>query len=145
MMSLQARPYVSLREAMDRLFDTAFTSPNGGAARETASVPVNVFEDGDTYRVQALVPGATAETISVTAQPGGYLTISGESKASIPESARAVWSEYGNTRFRRDIALSLPFNADEARVTYANGVLDIVLPKSPEARPRAIKVLGGGS
>lgn len=146
MLSLQPRPYGTLRDAFDRLFETSFSAPiDAQWSRDSVSWPINVFEDGEAYRVQALIPGSTAEHIQVTAQPGGYLTISGDVKVAVPEDAKAIWSEFGHMKFRRDVALPLAFNTDDARVTYENGVLTIVLPKSPEARPRMIKVLSSAA
>jgi HSP20 family protein len=103
--------------------------------------PVNVFEDADAYRVQAILPGVTPEELEITAHPENYLTIAGEVKVPTPENARALWSEFGTAKFRRAVSLPLPFDAERAEVSYRNGVVEIVLPKREEAKPRQIKVL----
>jgi len=141
--STQPRQYMTLRDAMDRFFENGL-APRGAWqtqwSRDTASWPVNVFEDEESYHVQALVPGANPEQLEITAQPGNRLTIAGTTTPSVPENARAVWSEFGEVKFRRDLALALPFDAEKARVTYQQGVLEIVLPKREESRPRQIKI-----
>jgi HSP20 family protein len=146
MLSLN-RSYMPLRDAVDRLFESAFTAPwmSQWSRDGVVQWPVNVFESDEAYRVYVMLPGAKADDIQITAQPGGTLTISGHVKPSAPENARAVWSEFGEIDFRRDITLPLPFKADDATVSYGNGILELVLPKSPEARPRQIRVLNGPS
>ena len=102
--------------------------------------PVNVFEDADAYRVQALMPGIDPEALDITAHPENYLTIAGESKFAAPEDSRALWNEFGSATFRRAVSLPLPFDAEKAEVSYRNGVVEIVLPKKEEAKPRQIKL-----
>jgi HSP20 family protein len=113
-------------------------------SRNAGSWPVNVFENEDGYLVQALVPGVNPEELEITAQPGNYLVIAGTVKPNVPENARAVWNEFGNSQFRRAFALPLPFDADRAATSYHNGLLEVILPKKEEAKPRQIKVLANG-
>jgi len=142
--STQPRQFLTLRDAMDRLFENGVSATRGPWqtqwSRALSSWPVNVFEDEASYRVQALVPGADPEQIEITAHPGNRLSIAGTTGPAVPENAKAVWSEFGQATFRRDVALPLPFDAEKAQVSYQQGVLEIVLPKREEARPRQIKV-----
>lgn len=113
-------------------------------SRSTTTWPVNVFENEDGYLVQALVPGVNPEEFEITVQPGNYLVIAGPIKPNVPENARIVWSEFAQSQFRRAIALPLPFDAEKALTSYENGLLEIILPKKEEAKPRQIKVLVNG-
>ena len=144
----QARSFPTWRDAVDRLFESAFSAPLGTLpaqwSRNMVTWPVNVFEDDENYHVYALVPGANAEQLDITVQPGNYLTIAGTINPSFPQNAKAIWSEFGEMQFRRDVALPYPFDADKAQVSYHDGVLSLVLPKREEARPRQIKVLTNG-
>jgi HSP20 family protein len=141
----QPRPYLTLRDAMDRFFESGLAASRGPWqvqwSRGLTGQPVNVFEDEASYHVQALVPGVDPEQLEITAHPNNRLTIAGVTKTAAPENARAVWSEFGELKFQRELALALPFDAEKAKVTYQQGVLEIVLPKREEARPRQIKVL----
>jgi HSP20 family protein len=142
--SIQTRPSTTLRDSVDRLFLSGFAAPRGAWqvqwSRGMPGWPLNVFEDEDNYYVQALVPGANPEQLEITAQPDNRLTIAGTIAPAAPENARALWSEFGEQAFRRDLALALPFEADQARVSYRQGVLEVVLPKQERARPRQIKI-----
>ena len=75
---------VSLREAMDRLMEQAFTFPGFGMPALTSlfqpgvtTMPCNVYEDDQSYYLYCLLPGVRAEDINVTSEEG-LLTISGE-------------------------------------------------------------------
>ena len=109
-------------------------------SRNASTWPVNVFENEDGYLVQALVPGASPEELEITAQPGNYLVIAGTVKPHVPEKGKAVWSEFGESTFRRALQLALPFDAEKAQTSYSNGLLEIILPKKEEAKPRQIKL-----
>lgn len=139
------RTVPTVREAMDRFFENAIPDVARGAwsvqwGRDSVVGPVNVFEDADAYRIQMLLPGVKPEEISVTAQPGGLLTIASELMPTIPENARPVWAEWGKRSFRRDVQLPLAFDPDQAQVEYVNGVLHITLPKAPESKPKQLKI-----
>ena len=114
-------------------------------SRNAGTWPVNVFENEDGYLIQALVPGVNPEELEITAQPGNFLVIAGTVKPNVPENARAVWNEFGESQFRRAFTLPLPFDADRAMTSYHNGLLEVILPKKEEAKPRTIKVLANGN
>src|SRR3954471_17721084 len=73
--------FVSLRDAMDRLFEDSFIRPAtfSGLAAGQIAVPVDLWETSDAYHLRADVPGMTADTldINVTADT---VSIAGESK-----------------------------------------------------------------
>src|SRR5688572_6232777 len=97
--SIQPRQYLTLRDAMDRLFENGFAAHRGPWqvqwSRNVTGWPVNVFEDEENYYVHALVPGADPEQLEITAHPDNRLTIAGVTSPAAPENARAVWSEFG--------------------------------------------------
>ena len=134
------REMVSLREAMDRLFEESFVRPrtrvNGG--RRPLYLPVDAYVTDDELVVYALVPGVAPENVNITIEDN-ILTISGE----IPAPAENVdWiireSAYGP--FRRTLTLNVPVDADAAEAIFENGRLILHLPKAEEARPKQIKV-----
>lgn len=136
------REMVSLRDAMDRLFEESFVRPrarvsrNGG--RRPLYLPVDAYTTEDELVVYALLPGVSPKDVSITIEDN-VLTISGE----IPAPAENVdWvlheSAYGP--FRRMLTLNVPVDADAAEATFENGRLILHLPKAEEARPKQIKV-----
>ncbi|MFQ5594617.1 MAG: Hsp20/alpha crystallin family protein [Anaerolineae bacterium] len=136
------REMVSLRNAMDRLFEESFVRPrarvsrNGG--RRPLYLPINAYATEEELVVYALLPGVSPEDVNITIEDN-VLTISGE----IPAPAENVdWllreSAYGP--FRRMLTLNVPVDADAAEATFENGRLILHLPKAAEARPKQIKV-----
>src|SRR3989442_1142263 len=60
---------VSLREAMDRLFEDSFIRPNGswsGLPAGQVAVPVDLWETKDAYHLRADLPGLTPEDIEIS-------------------------------------------------------------------------------
>ena len=136
------REMVSLRDAMDRLFEDSVVRPraqvsrNGG--RRPLYLPVDAYTTEDELVVYVLLPGVSPEDVNITIEEN-VLTISGE----IPAPAENVdWllreSAYGS--FRRMLTLNVPVDADAAEATFENGRLVLHLPKAEEARPKRIKV-----
>jgi len=101
-----------------------------------------VFEDATRIVVRLEVPGMDRQDMTVEVDDTS-LIISGE-KRFAAESADGRWRimqcAYGS--FRRVVPLSAPVRADEARASYAKGVLRVELPKAGPgaARVRTIRV-----
>lgn len=136
------REMVSLRDAMDRLFEESFVRPrarvSGNGGRRTLYLPIDAYATDEELVVEAMLPGVSSEDVNVTIEDD-TLTISGE----IPAPAENVdWmiqeSAYGP--FRRTLTLNVPVDADGADATFENGRLILHLPKAEEARPKQIKV-----
>ena len=79
------REALSLRDAMDRLFQESFVRPS--AAARNGWVPMDVEENGDAYRMHVQLPGWKPEDVNVTVQES-TVTISGQ-RAGAPEQKDA--------------------------------------------------------
>src|SRR5512145_957785 len=86
-MTLVRRPspfgeLVSLRQAMDRLFEDSFVRPvwtnRGWAFGESAGLPLDVTRDANALHVEAALPGVKPEDVEITVE-NGTLTIAAES------------------------------------------------------------------
>ena len=77
-----AQEAVSLREAMDRLFEESFLRSDVFGVGETAAsaLPLDMYETENDVVVKASVPGVKPEDIEVTVT-GDLLTIKGEFKS----------------------------------------------------------------
>jgi len=128
-----------LREAFDRLFESALTPIVGSDAGAYYGIKANIWETDDAYQVALLVPGATPENVEVTAL-GSTITISGTMAAWQPDGAKAVWQEFGPSQFRRQIGLPAEVDSEHVEAAYQHGVLLLKLPKAEHAKPRQIKV-----
>ncbi|RME45024.1 MAG: Hsp20/alpha crystallin family protein [Chloroflexi bacterium] len=135
------REMVSLREAMDRLFEESFVRPratrmNGG--RRPIYLPVDAYVTDDEVVVHAWVPGVSPKDVNITIEDN-ILTISGEIPAPA-ENVDWVIQETAYGPFRRTLTLNVPVNADDAEAIFENGRLTLHLPKAEEVRPKQIKV-----
>lgn len=138
------REAVSLRDAMNTLFQESFVRPGGGlsSSGNAALLPLDITETEDAFVVKASLPGVTPDDVHITVQ-GDTLTISGESKAE-EEKKGEHWHirERRVGSFQRSVTLSTPVNSEQAQADYEHGVLTLRLPKSEAAKPRQIKIGG---
>jgi HSP20 family protein len=91
------------------------------------------------------VPGINPDDLDITLEDG-LLTIQGERQFT-QESTEQQWHRverrYGS--FRRSITLPSQVQADAIEASFENGVLEVVVPKAEEAKPKKISVKAGGS
>ena len=135
-----AREMMTLREAMDRLFDDAFThhplSPNGGSA-----VPaIDLFQNANEVILKAALPGLKPDDvqISVTAD---MLTLRGEFKEETDQK-EVTYQIHEQRRgvFERSIMLPTDVETDKAKADFQNGVLTVTLPKAEAVKPKTISI-----
>ena len=136
------REMVSLRDAMDRLLEEAFTRPLSLSMSETLGwMPqMDMYQTDDEVVVKATVPGVKPEDLHITIT-GDVLTIRGEIKAEeeVKDAAYHLRERrYGS--FSRSLPLPVPVVADKAKAEFENGILTLTLPKAEEVRPKTIEV-----
>ncbi len=133
------REMVTLREAMDRLFDDAFTRPAGMAAGWQMPA-IDMYQTDDALVIRAAVPGLKAEDVQIDVT-GDVLTIKGEFKQK--DEAKEKNYHLREQRwgaFERRVLLPTQIVADKAKAEFENGVLTISLPKTDEVRPKQITI-----
>ena len=112
----------------------------------TAWAPaLDISERKDAYLVTVEVPGVEPEDLDITMEDG-LLTIKGErqfTSESSEQQFHRVERRYG--AFRRSITLPAQVQADQIEATFDNGVLQIVVPKAEEAKPKRIQVRPGSA
>ena len=134
-----ARDFMTLREAMDHLFDDAFTRPL--SVRDGWSVPaIDMFQTDDEVVVKASIPGFKADDVQISVT-GDILTLRGEMKQE-EEKKEKAWhireQRWGS--FERSVALPTDVVADKAKAEFENGILIVTLPKADEVKPKTITV-----
>jgi len=133
---------VTLRDAMDRLFDEAFTRPlsAGDGGRYHMAPSIDMFETDNEVVVKAALPGLKPDEVDINVT-GDTLTIKGETKEST-EGKEKAWhireQRYG--MFERRMSLPTAVVSDKAKAEFENGVLTVTLPKAEEVKPRTIAV-----
>jgi len=92
---------VTLREAMDRLFDQSFVRPGQTSTREVTgarSMPIDLYERNGDYIIKAYLPGVKAEDVDISADQS-TLTIQahipGEGEQGEAKNYRWLISELG--------------------------------------------------
>ena len=134
-----AREMMTLREAMDHLFDDAFTRPL--SLRDGWSAPaIDMYQTDDEIVVKASLPGVKADEVQINIT-GEILTLKGETK-QVDEKKGQAWHmrEQRWGTFERSIALPTEVVADSARAEFENGILTITLPKAEEVKPKIINI-----
>ena len=134
-----AREMMTLREAMDHLFDDAFTRPL--TLRDGWSAPaIDMYQTDDEIVVKASLPGVKADEVQINIT-GEILTLKGETK-QVEEKKEKAWhvreQRWGS--FERTIALPSEVVSDKAKAEFENGILTITLPKAEEVKPKIINI-----
>ena len=136
------RELVSLRDAMDRLFEDSFVRPSRlfRGITEVQTVPLNIYQTENEVVVRAAIPGVKPEEVELTIT-GDTLTIKGETKAEREAKGEDyLCQELRYGAFTRSVTLPGQLRTDKAEAKFENGVLTVSIPKAEEAKPRAIKV-----
>jgi HSP20 family protein len=110
----------------------------------TGWVPlVDVEENQDEYRFYVEMPGMKQEDIKISLVEN-ILTISGDKKPQYDFEKRnfhRLERAYGS--FQRSFSLPHLIRADKIKATVKDGILEVVVPKSEESKPREIAVTAG--
>jgi len=133
------REMMSLREAMDRLFDDAFTRPLSVSGVST-SPAIDMYQTSDEVVVKAALPGLKAEDVDITVT-GETLTLRGEFKQETEQKdANYHIHEQRSGSFQRSILLPTDVKADKSKADFENGVLTITMPIAEEVKPKSITI-----
>ena len=135
-----AREMMTLREAMDRLFDDAFTRPLS-LSGNTWSIPaVDMYQTDNEVVVKAALPGIKADEVQINVT-GEVLTLKGETKQENETKEKAYHiREQRWGAFERSLVLPTEVVADKAKADFENGILTITLPKADEVKPKTINI-----
>ncbi len=136
------RDMLSLREAMDRLFEESMVRrPRGLEGRQgLVAVPVDMYETEEGIVVKSDLPGLKPEDVDVSITEN-TLTIKGEfetEEETERENVHLRERRYGS--FQRSVVLPKRVDAEEAEAEFEDGVLRVTLPTVEEERPKQIRV-----
>lgn len=116
-------------DSMDR-FMRRMLRPTRAKGEEAMDITIDVTENDNAYLVKAEVPGVTKEDINVSVN-GNQVAITAEVKKEHEEKKgeKVLYSErYFGSMYR---SFTLPTDVDQTKADakYANGVLELTLPK----------------
>jgi len=150
-------PFQDLRSAQEEMAQMDPMSPmlaralglhgqpqGSGRATVAAWAPaLDISERKDAYLVTVELPGVETDDLQITLEDG-LLTIQGErhfAHDSSEQQFHRVERRYG--AFRRSITLPAHVMAEGIEATFEDGVLQIMVPKMEEAKPKRIQVRPG--
>jgi HSP20 family protein len=132
-----------VQDEVNRLFDRLWhggvvTGPLDGQDWAPA---IDVAEETDRFVVTAELPGLETAGVDV-AISGDALTIKGEKLSDRREDDDRTYlrSERRYGTFSRTVPLPATVDAEKVTARCSHGILEIVLPKKEEARPKSITV-----
>lgn len=111
-----------------------------GSEAEFVAPSVDVYEEKDDIVVKAELPGMDKNDIEVNISDSA-LTLKGEKKKEQKiEEKNYYRSERSYGAFLRTVELPKEVQADKIKASFKNGVLEVRLPKTEEAKTKEIKV-----
>lgn len=133
-----------LKQAFDRFFEAPFFAQAGDDDSAVATAEwqprVDIKEETGRFVIYADLPGIDPQDIEVSMDKG-ILSIRGERRSEGSEETERysrIERRYGS--FHRRFALPDSADADGISAHGRHGVLEIVIPKKPETKPRRIQV-----
>jgi len=136
------RDVVTLREAMDRLFEESFIRPartrKADAGERPFRLPLDVYTTPEEIVIVASLPGLTPDEVDIAIE-GDILVIRGELRSPL-ENVEYLFQERPYGVFSCTLTLNVPVDARKAEAFFENGMLTLTLPKSEETKPKIIKV-----
>jgi HSP20 family protein len=143
---------MSLRSAMDRLFEDSFVRPQlwTGGPDGGGSVPMDVSTTADELVIHASMPGWRPEDVEIAVE-GRTLTISGQTRQEREDTAGDHGDGQGSGHgylvreirrdsFSRSLTLPESLEPDKATAAFENGILTLRIPKAEQAKPRQIRI-----
>ena len=133
---------------MEHWFDDALRRPffppawRSRLRSELAEVSptVDIFEDGDNVVVKAEMPGIDKENIDISLTED-TITIAGEKKFEEKIEKKDFYRlERSSGSFSRTLRLPAGVQTDKAKASFKNGVLEVTLPKTAQAKEKVKKI-----
>lgn len=135
-----ARMEREMEELMSRFCREGSSPWRAGEARGWAP-PVDMMERKDEVILRADIPGLDQKDIEVNVEEG-VLTIRGERKAEEKEVKEEDYycCERWAGSFSRSVSLPPGVNPEQIKATFKNGVLEVHIPKTKEAKGKKIEI-----
>jgi len=102
--------------------------------------PVDVLETDSEVKLVLEVAGLDRASLNVTLE-NGVLSVSGEKQQRLqPQERDHFHGERRFGKFARTFKVPTRIDAGRIEARYTDGVVEIVMPKTPEAQPRRIEI-----
>jgi HSP20 family protein len=139
----EEQPLTRLRDEIDTLFDQLLSPWSASLDTEpdlSSLLEVDIDERDDEFVVRAETPGFDPMEINVETS-GRLLTIKAEKQEKKKaKKGNGVVEQEMYRSFSRSITLPDGVQRDKIEAKYHNGLLEVHIPKSDEAKPKRIAV-----
>jgi len=138
-------PFAEMERMMEDFFRRPFSMfpamwPKMGYSEAELSPAVDIFEQDDAVVVKAELPGMKKEDINVELSDG-VLRITGEKKREEKVEKKDYYRlERSVGSFERRISLPSGIETEKTKAAFKDGVLEIRIPKTEEARKKERKI-----
>jgi len=132
---------MSLRNAMDRLFDESYIRHPGRWPDEyVGNLAMDMYQTDNEVVVKAMLPGVNPEEVDISIT-NDVLTIKGEHKEEQEtKGENYLHREIQYGMFNRSMPIPVDVQSDKAEATFENGLLTLTLPKAEKVKPKQIKI-----
>lgn len=106
----------------------------------TFTPALDIYQDKDNVIVETPVVNIDPNKVNISIE-NDILTIEGQAEKKTEVEDKSYYRKevrYGS--FRREVALPVAVNGEEAKAEYKDGLLKIVIPKAPQAKKKSIKI-----
>lgn len=143
------RDLVSIQDRVNRLFDDAFRNTQRQGSEEEWALGgswapvVDIFEKDGSIVLKAELPGVDPKSVDIRVE-NNTLSLRGERKLDSEvkrESYHRVERSYGT--FSRSFTLPNVVDTEKIKADFKDGVLQLLLPKREEAKPKQIQIQVG--
>lgn len=115
-----------------------YARPQREASEQVHRLPLDAYETEESIVLTASVPGLRPDDMEITLDDD-TLIIRGEMNG-LNADANYILRERFHGKFERRLNINIPVDINAAEATFEHGILTLVLPKAPEARPHRITV-----
>jgi HSP20 family protein len=138
-----------MQNEMNRLFNTFFDSPTpsngGGQGGARRWIPaMDVVETEDHFVLRADLPGLSESDVNIELEDN-VLTVAGERRSEHEQRSEGYYRvERAFGSFSRSLTLPEGVDAEAIQASFANGVLEVRIPKPEQQKPRKVQISLGG-
>lgn len=132
--------FFNMQREIDRLYDRFRGGVTEESSLSTWAPAVDIIEEKDHFVVRAELPGVAKKDVKITIE-NNVLMLRGEKKFEEEKDGKnfhRVERSYG--AFYRSFTLPTSVISNKIEALYSDGVLNITIPKSEEAKPKEIEV-----
>ncbi len=135
--------FATVQDVFDRLFDRSLFGPgpfaNGAASPVSRALPSNLWETDEAYVLELAIPGVNPDDIEMTLSKGS-LIIKGRYESPETIAGTNIWRNLPEGEFELAYTLPSAVYADDATVSWSNGIFKVHLPKEEKAKSKRLKI-----